>query len=299
MAVDLLRQGHLHAHEHGRPDDGVEANYLLAHDMRVGRPIFIVVVVLIVQKAQSGAIVKQRVHPDIDHMTRVEVHGDAPAEAGAGNAQILKAGLYEVVYHLVYAGGRLKESPCLQQLLHGLCVLGQAEEVGFLLRVMYLSAAVRALAVLELALCPEALAGSAVLALVSALIDIALVVHLLEDALDGLYMIVVSCADKAVVGDVHQLPQVENAALSGDDLIHELLGRDPCGFGLLLDFLAMLVRAGEEHHIIAAQTFISGDGVRRDGAVGVPYVQLIRRIVDRRGDIKGFLLVSFHFLLSL
>ena len=52
-------------------------------------------------------------------------------------------------------------------------------------QVVDFAAAVGAFAVLELALGPEAFAGRAVHALIRTLVDIALVVHLLEDALDG------------------------------------------------------------------------------------------------------------------
>ena len=57
----------------------------------------------------------------------------------------------------------------------------------------------------------------------------------------------------------------------------------------------MLVGAGEEHHIKAHEPFIAGDGVGRDGAVGMAYVQLIGRVVDGCGDIEFFL---FHALFS-
>ena len=132
-------------------------------------------------------------------MARIEVHGDAPLEARAGDAQILKAGLYEVVYHLVHAGGRLQELAGLKQLLNGLGILGKTEEIGLLLGVMHIAAAVGAFAVYELALRPEALAGGAVHTLVRALVYIAVVVHLPENALDGLDMVIVGGADEAVV----------------------------------------------------------------------------------------------------
>ena len=147
MAVDLLGQGHTHAHEHCRPDYRVEADYLLADDVDIGWPVLIVIVVLIVHEAHGGAVVKQRIDPDIHDMTRVKIDGDAPVEAGAGHTQILKAGLYEVVYHLVDTGGGLEKFAAFQQLLHGLCVLGKAEEICLLLGVVDLSAAVGALAV--------------------------------------------------------------------------------------------------------------------------------------------------------
>ncbi len=157
------------------------------------------------------------------------------------------------------------------------------------------AAAVGAHAVLQLALGPEALAGGAVLALVGALVDVALFVHLLEDALDGGHVIVVGGADEAVVGNVHQLPQVLHAVLADDDPVHELLGRDAGGLGLLLDLLAVLVGAGEEHHVIALQALVAGDGVGGHGAVGVADVQIVRGVVNGGGDIKGLL---FHALFS-
>ena len=216
-------------------------------------------------------------------MTRVEVHGDAPLEAGTGDAQVFKAGVDEVLYHLVHAAGRLQEGAGEQQLAHGLGVLAELEEVGLLLGVLDGAAAVGALAVDQLALCPEALAGGAVHAGVLALIYVAVVVHLLEDALHGLDVVAVGRADEAVVGDVHKLPEVEDAALALDDAVDELLGRAAGLFGLLLYLLAVLVR---EHNVVAAHSLIPRDGVRRDGAVGVAYMQLVRRVIDGCGDVE-------------
>ena len=225
-------------------------------------------------------------------MTRVKIDGDAPVEAGAGHAQILKAGLYEVVYHLVDTGGGLEKFAAFQQLLHGLCVLGKAEEICLLLGVVDLSAAVGALAVDELAFRPEAFAGGAVHTLVCALVDIAVVVHLLEDALYGLDMVVVGGADETVVGDVHELPQVLDAALAGDDIVNELLRRDTGGLGLFLYLLTVLIGAREKHDIVAAQALVSCDGVGCDSAVGVTDMQLIGGVVDRCCDVECSL---FHF----
>lgn len=113
-------------------------------------------------------------------------------------------------------------------------------------------------------------------------------------------MIIVRGADEAVVGDIHELPQIENALRPGDDVVDELLRRDACGLRLVLDFLAVLVRAGQEHDVAALQALVPRHGVGRDGAVGVADVELIRRIIDRRGDIKRFLAYFAHifFLFS-
>ncbi len=273
----------------------MEADDLLADDVHVCRPVLVEIVILVVEQSKCGAVVKERVDPDVYDVTRIKVHRHAPVEARAGDAEVFKAGLYEVVYHFIDAGRGSEESAALKQLLHGLCVLGETEEVGFLLGVVDLAAAVGASAVFELALSPEAFAGSAVLALVRALIYIALVIHLLEDALYGLYVIIIGGADEAVVRDVHQLPQILDAALAVDDVVNELLRGNARGLGLFFDLLAVLVGTGEEHHIEAHEPFVAGDGVGRDGAVGMAYVQLIGRVVDGCGDIEFFL---FHALFS-
>ena len=92
-------------------------------------------------------------------------------------------------------------------------------------------------------------------------------------------MVIVGGADEAVVGDVHQLPEILHATFAGNDFVHELLGGDAGGLGLLLDLLAVLVGAGEEHHVIALQPLVAGDHVGGHGAVGVADVQIVRGVV--------------------
>ena len=274
MAENVLGQRLLQTHQHGRPDNRVESHNFLADDVDAG-PVFLVVIIAVILIAQRGDIVAQSVHPHIDHVLGVKVHGDAPGEAGAGNAQILQTGVDEVFHHLVDAGAGLEEVSVFQQVPNTVGIFAQTEEVGFLLGVHNGAAAVGAAAVLQLALRPEGLAGSAVLALIGALVDVALVIHPLEDPLDGLHMVIVRGADETVVGDVHQLPQIPDAPGAFHDAVHELLGSDAGLVGLLLDLLAVLVGTGEEHDVLALQPVIPGQGVGGHGAVGVTDVQLI------------------------
>ena len=275
----------------------METDDLLADDMRIRRPVFLKIVVPVVEQAECRAVIEQCVHPYVDDVARIEIHGDAPAEAGAGHAQILQTRLDEVVDHLVHTAGRLEEGAGLQQILHGFGVFGETEEIGLFLRVADFAAAVGAFAVHQLALGPETLAGCAVLALVGAFIDIALLIHLPEDPLDRSDMVIVGGADEAVVGDVHQLPQVQDPALAGDDVVHELLRGLSRFLCLFFDLLAVLIGPGEEHDVIAAQSLVAGDRIRRDGAVGVADVQLVGRIVDRGGDVKCFSVFHIFSLL--
>ena len=56
---------------------------------------------------------------------------------------------------------------------------------------------------------------------------------------------------------------------------HERLGGDAGLLGLVLDRLAVLVGAGEEHHVIAGEALVPGHGVGGQGAVGaVSYTHL-------------------------
>ena len=79
MAVHALGQGQLHAHEHCRPDDGVEADDLLADDVYVCRPVFIEIVILIIEQAERGAVVKERVDPDVYDVTRIKIPQARPS----------------------------------------------------------------------------------------------------------------------------------------------------------------------------------------------------------------------------
>ena len=66
-------------------------------------------------------------------------------------------------------------------------------------------------------------------------------------------------------GGLHELPQVENALLARDDVVHELLGRDAGGLRLRLDLLAVLVGAGQEH--VDAVPHCTLDEILRDAPV--------------------------------
>ena len=75
----------------------------------------------------------------------------APLEGGAGYAEIFQPGAQEVIQHLILAGCRLdKIGIFLYMFYEAVLVLGQAEEVAFFLKKLYLPAAVRTVAVLKL-----------------------------------------------------------------------------------------------------------------------------------------------------
>ena len=287
MAVYLLRQRQIESHQHGGPDDCVKAHDLLADKVHVGGPVFLVVGIVVRAVAHGGDVVGQCVHPHIHNVLRVKVHRDAPGEACPGDAQILKA-LLDERDHLVFAAFGLDELRMLLiQLQNAVGIFGETEEIRFLLGPLDLTAAVRAFAVLQLRFGPEGLAGGAVPAVVFSLVDIAAIVQLAEDLLHGLDVIVVRGADEAVVADVQQLPQLLEVR---DNLIDILLGGHALGLGLLLDFQAVLVRAGEEHHVIPLHSAVAGDRVAGHGAVAVADVRVARGIIDGSRDVERLFL---------
>ena len=91
-------------------------------------------------------------------------------------------------------------------------------------------------------------------------------------------------------GDVHQLSTGPSRPRSPSTMLStNSLGVTPASLGLGLDLLAVLVRAGEEHDVLAPQAVIPGQRVRGHRTVGVADVELVRGIVDGRCDIEFFL----------
>ena len=96
-------------------------------------------------------------------------------------------------------------------------------------------------------------------------------------------MIIVGGADIAVIADIHVLPQLLE---DRDDLVDVLLGGDTAFLCLFLYLLTVLVRTGQEHHVIPLHSLVAGDRVARDGGIGMPDMGVARRIIDRGGDVK-------------
>ena len=90
-------------------------------------------------------------------------------------------------------------------------------------------------------------------------------------------------ADEIVVGDVQFLPQlviVGHHAVGQLDRQHTLFRRGP------LDFLSMLVGAGEEPDVVSHAAPMAGDHIRHDVLVHVSDVRDVVDVVNGRGDVK-------------
>ena len=103
----VFGQRQIQRHQHGGPNNGVEAHNIFSHHVHIGGPIAVKVVILVIQVAQGADVVGERVYPHINHMTRVKGDGNAPSEGSAGHAQIFQTGLDKVVDQLYRAALRL------------------------------------------------------------------------------------------------------------------------------------------------------------------------------------------------
>ena len=288
MTEYLLRQRLSQRHQEDGPVDGMEPDDILADQVQIRRPVLLVEVAVIAVHiiSQSGCVVAEGVKPHIDHVLRVEIHRDSPLEGGSGDAEVLQARQKEVVHHLVLAGHRLDEFRMgIDVLNQPVRILAHTEEVSLFLGRLHRSSAVRALAVHQLGLGPEGLAGSAVHALIAVLVDIALLIELLENLLHLDLVIRVRGTDKAVIGGVHQVPDPLNLRCHA---VHEFLRGNAGLLGLQLDLLSVLVGTGLEPHVKSLLSLVAGDGVGQHDLIGVADVRLARGISDRRRNIIRF-----------
>jgi hypothetical protein len=94
-------------------------------------------------------------------------------------------------------------------------------------------------------------------------------------------MPLIRCAHKIVIGDVQHLPELPELR---DNRVAILLLEYTLFRSDALDVLAMLVRAGEEEHVIPHQTVIARQNIGSDRCIGVTNVWDIVHVVDWRRD---------------
>ena len=238
--------------------------------------------------ADARDVVDQRVEPDVGDVLLVPGDLDAPGQARLGprDAEVLQGLLQEGEHFVSVALGPDEVGVVVDVADEPLLVLAHLEEVVALLAELGLRLVVGALAVDELRLRVEALAAHAVVAAVLAEVDVARVVDLLEDVLDGLDVVFVGGADEVVVGDGKLGPEV---AELGADPVGEGLGRLVVLPGRLGDLVAVLVGARHEEDVVARHAVEAGHDVAHDRRVGMPDVGRGVDVVDGCRDVKDLL----------
>src|SRR5262245_61128793 len=98
-------------------------------------------------------------------------------------------------------------------------------------------------------------------------VDVICVMYLLEKLLYVTNMVVVSCADEMIVGNIAHVPRRPK---SGTHAIGKLFRAEAwvcCGLG---DFIAMFICAGQVKGVPSACAVIAGESVSNDHGVGTP-----------------------------
>ena len=108
-------------------------------------------------------------------------------------------------------------------------IFAHLKEIRLFLCRLYLPPAVGALSVFQLRLRPERFAGRAVKSFIGSLVNIPLLIKLFKDFLYLLFVIAIRCADKVVVGGIHQIPQPFNRSRNA---VHKFLRRNSGVLGL-------------------------------------------------------------------
>ena len=299
MAEYLLGQRLAQRHQENGPVNGMEADDVLADKVQVGRPVFFIIfaAVPVGIVAEAGDIVGQGVQPDIDDVLFVKRHGNPPRKRSAGNAEILQSFQQEIIHHLVFTGNGLNEFRMSVDVLdQPIGIFPHSEEISLLFGGFHFPAAVGTLPVHQLAFRPEGLAGGAVHPLITAFINIPLVVKFLKDFRDRLLVFRVGGADEFVIRSAHQVPDLPDFPR---DFIHILLGRHPRLFRFFLDLLAVLVRARLEKYVVAFLALEPCNRVRQNRFISVPDMRFSRRICNRRRDIIRFFRLIVHSPLPL
>ena len=118
----------------------------------------------------------------------------------------------------------------------------------------------------------EGFAGDAVPVFVVILVNVSLIVELLEDVLNALFVAFVGSPYKVAVGRAHEIPKRTDLR---SDSVNVLLGRDSGFESLVFYFLSVFVGSGKKIYVETALTLITRDSVRHYYLEGVSEVRLL------------------------
>ncbi len=263
----------------------MEADDFLAYQMDIGWPELLELL-RIIQITNRSQVVGKGIEPYIYNMLVINRHRNTPVKGGTGDAEILHA-LIDEINHLVAAGYWLdKIRIFLNVLQQAVCVFANLEEICLLRNLLDSTMTIWAAAIfIQLMLSPVAFAWSAVKASVGAFVNITLGVNAAEDFLHNLLVTLFRGADKIIIGDIQQLPQVLESC---HDRVYVFNRGNALLLSLLLNLLAVLVAASQEENILPCQTVETGYRVGNGGAVSVADMQLGTRVINWGSDIEAF-----------
>ena len=285
MDVDVLGRLDLGGEQERRPVDRVELEDVLGDDVQARRPVALGEVLAVARVGERRVVVEERVPPDVDHLLGVPRHRHPPGELRARQRDVLEPAPDERERLVAAKVGPHELGPLGVEALERLLKGAEAEEPVLLALPEQRDLVDRAGVVrAALGLGLEVGAARAVPALVEALVDVAVVVHPLDDLLHLRHVLGVGGADEEVVGPVDAPGQLAETRRVGVDQVPR---GDPLRLGRQRHRLAVLVGAGEEEDVLAALAVVAREHVGGDRRVGVAEMRLGVHVVDRGGDVEA------------
>src|SRR5680860_809355 len=201
----------LRRHQYSGPDNAVELEDILGHDVVVGRPKAIPEI-LITGKGQSAQVVDQSIHPNVDDLFFVPRHRDAPVQGSPRNGDILQTLINEGKCLVVSVGGA--DEIWIRSVMLGKTILigRETEEVILLFHIGGQRTMVGTEAVYQVILRVVRLALRAIETLVATGIDISIIVATTQKLLNELLMLRIRGTDEEIIGSVHPLCHVSELA---------------------------------------------------------------------------------------
>src|SRR5579883_3312402 len=261
VAEDAARRLDAGSHAHCRPQCAMKARDVLANDVQSGGPP-LVESSFVRPVADGRDVVQQRVEPHPDGEVRVERHADAPGLAGARDVHVAQFRLYQAE-HFIAAALRLDEVGVLFIETNELFLELRQREIVTRLRAPHRGGLMNGTVtvLVEILVGFETLAALAIPPLVTALVDVAVVEHLLDELAAAFVMAGLARLDEIVVADLQGAPdllKLPGHVVAIGFRIDAQLG------GALGDLDGVLVVAHEEEHVVALHAAIARLYVRAE-----------------------------------
>ena len=104
------------------------------------------------------------------------------------------------------------------------------------------------------------------------LVDVSLIVELLKNVLNALFVVFVGSPYEMAVGRAHKVPKRTDLR---SDSVNVLFGRDSGFECLVFYFLSVFVGSGKKIYVETALTLITCDSIRHDNLEGVSEVRFL------------------------
>ena len=291
----VLGQRLANGHKHGRPNNAMEADDVLAHNVVLRGPTeseLSLGSIVVEAIAHSRHVIQQRVEPHVGHVAVIERHGNAPIEARAAHGKVVQAAFDEAA-HLVHAEIGLHEFGMLvverKQLI---LERRKFEEVRLFLHALERTMAIGAqmlahraillVALLHLVVGVVGLVGHAIPAIVAALVQVARFLHALPKILNRMVLARLGRANEVVIRNLERLPQVlEQGRLAVAPCLRRI---EAVLLGSLGNLFAMLIHAGKEFDVVAHRATIARLNVGQDGRICGSQMRRRVYVINGRGN---------------